>query len=121
FFNRNNGEPTGLLKVDGELVSDTSLTRGVVIIHSPPGGPLSLEFDRLAASMAIHFETDHGPTTVPVDGVDTTRARGRLMLYSPAYYPDPDTAPRGTEWVLDGTPLRVRRVRVDAGSTPIPP
>src|SRR5690606_4218865 len=40
FFNRHNGEPTGLLKVDGEIVSDSSLPRGVVIVHSPPGGPV---------------------------------------------------------------------------------
>jgi hypothetical protein len=121
FFNRNNGEPTGLLKVDGEIVSDSSLPRGVVIVHSPPGGPVSLEFDRLAAKMAMHFETPAGPKRVPIDGVDTTRARGRLMLYSPGYYPDTDTAPTGTEWVVAGDPLRVQSVRVGAGRTPIPP
>ncbi len=121
FFNRHNGEPTGLLKVDGEIVSDSSLPRGVVIVHSPPGGPVSLEFDRLAAKMTMHFETSAGPKAVPIDGVDTTRARGRLMLYSPGYYPDTDTAPTGTEWVVAGDPLRVQSVRVAAGRTPIPP
>ncbi|MFO7302057.1 MAG: phosphodiester glycosidase family protein [Acidobacteriota bacterium] len=121
FFNRANGEPIGLLKVDGMLVSDSSITRGVVIIHSPPGGPVSLEFDRLAAKLSLHFDTDDGRVMVPIDGVDTTRARGRLMLYSPAYYRDTDTAPTGTEWVLDGDPLQVRAVRVGAGRTPIPP
>ena len=36
FFNVKNGEPAGLLKVAGELVSDTGLTRGVVAIKAPP-------------------------------------------------------------------------------------
>jgi hypothetical protein len=37
FFNVKNGEPAGLLETAGELVSDTTLTRGAVAIHSPPG------------------------------------------------------------------------------------
>jgi hypothetical protein len=120
FFNQANGEPTGLLKVDGELVSDTSLTRGAVVIHSPSGGPTHLEFDRLAAKLSLAFSADGGAVSIPIDGVDTTRERGRLMMYTPGYYPDTDTAPTGTEWVLGGEPLRVREVRVGFGRTPIP-
>lgn len=120
FFNRVNGEPTGLLKVDGELVSDSSLARGVVIIDSPPGGPARLDFDRLAAKMALTYDAGAGAVTVSIDGVDTTRERGKLMMYTPAYHPHSDTAPTGTEWVLDGNPLRVQTVRAGAGRTPIP-
>lgn len=120
FFNQANGEPTGLLKVDGELVSDSSINRGAVVVYSPPGGPTTVEFDRLSAKMSIRFTTEAGVVTVPIDGVDTTRGRGRLMMYSPGYFPDTDTAPTGTEWVLDGDPLRVREVRVGFGSTAIP-
>lgn len=120
FFNRSNGEPTGLLKVDGELVSDSSLARGVVIVHSPPGGPTGLAFDRLAAKVSMTIVGGSGDVTIPIDGVDTTRERGKLMMYTPGYHPDTDTAPTGTEWVLDGSPLRVREVRVGAGRTPIP-
>lgn len=121
FFNRSNGEPTGLLKVDGELVSDSSLARGVVILHSPPGGPTRLAFDRLAAKVSMRISRPTGDVTIPVDGVDTTRERGKLMMYTPGYHPDTDTAPTGTEWILEGTPLRVTAVRVGAGRTPIPP
>lgn len=121
FFNRANGEPTGLLKVDGRLVSDSSASRGVVIVSSPPGGPTSLAFDRLAAKMSIAFTVGDEQHVVPVDGVDTTRERGRLMLYSPRYFAHTDTAPTGTEWVLDGEPLRVIEIRPGGGSTPIPP
>jgi hypothetical protein len=120
FFNRSNGEPTGLLKVDGELVSDSSLARGVVIVHAPPGGPTALVFDRLAAKMSMRFSDGTGDVTIPIDGVDTTRERGKLMMYTPGYHPDTDTAPTGTEWVLEGNPLRVRDVRVGFGRTPIP-
>lgn len=120
FFNRVNGEPTGLLKVDGELVSDSSLPRGVVIVHSPPGGPTRLQFDRLAAKMSLSFGEEDESRTIPIDGVDTTRERGRLMMYTPGYHADTDTAPTGTEWVVSGDPLRVREIRVGFGRTPIP-
>jgi hypothetical protein len=58
--------------------------------------------------------------TVPIDGVDTIRERGKLMLFTPAYHEDTDTAANGTEWVLAGTPLKVVDVRRDLGRTPIP-
>lgn len=121
FFNRDNGEPIGLLKVDGDLVSDNSAVRGAVVVTSPPRGPTSLTFDRLAAKMSLSFTSGEQEHVVPIDGVDTTRQRGRLMLYSHRYHVDTDTAPTGTEWVLDGEPLRVTAVRPGGGSTPIPP
>lgn len=122
FFNRANGEPLGLLKVDGDLVSDTPTARGVVIVLSPPGGPTELIFDRLSARASISFAAGEGDAehVVPLGGVDTTRERGKLMLYTHRYSVDTDTAPTGTEWVLDGDPLRVTRVRPGSGSTPIP-
>jgi hypothetical protein len=121
FFNRNNGEPTGLLKVAGDLVSDTGLPRGVVVIHAPPFGSTELAFDQLAAKVTMTFRAGGREWTVPIDGVDTTRARGKLMVYTPSYHADTDTAPTGTEWVLDGAPLRVRDVRMNFGHTKIPP
>jgi hypothetical protein len=121
FFNRDNGEPIGLLKVAGDLVSDAGLPRGVVIIHAPPFGSTTLAFDQLAAKATMSFSVNGRDYTVPVDGVDTTRARGKLMVYTPAYHADTDTAPTGTEWVLDDSPLRVRDVRMNFGHTKIPP
>lgn len=121
FFNRENGEPIGVLKVAGELVSDASLTRGAVAILTPPGAPIVLAFDRLAAKVQMTVRVGEDQWTLPVDGVDTTRERGRLMLYTPAYHPDTDTAPSGTEWVLDGNPLRVVAIHSGSGRTPIPP
>ena len=121
FFNQDNGEPIGLLKVAGDLVSDTGLPRGVVIIHAPPFGPTTLAFDQLAAKATHDVHRGRPRVHVPVDGVDTTRARGKLMVYTPAYHADTDTAPTGTEWVLDDSPLKVRDVRMNFGHTKIPP
>lgn len=120
FFNIDNGEPTGALKVGGELVSDANVVRGAVIISVPDDGPTLLKFDQISVRMAMRFEADGREWTLPIDGVDTTRERGRLMLYTPAYYADTDTARNGTEWVLRGDPLQVAEVRVDRGRTPIP-
>jgi len=66
------------------------------------------------------FAANKKTFTVPIDGVDTTRERGKLMLYTPAYHADTDTAPNGTEWVLSGKPLKVVAMRIDTGKTPIP-
>ena len=120
FFNVKNGEPAGLLKIAGELVSDTTLTRGTIAIHSLPGGGQRFYFDQASAKVVARFKADTQDVTVPVDGVDTTRERGKLMLYTPAYHADTDTAPNGIEWILDGKPLKVVDIRKDLGKTPIP-
>src|SRR5579871_4234217 len=70
--------------------------------------------------MSLHFRAGARDWTVPIDGVDTTRGRGRLMLYTPSYHADTDTAPTGIEWVIDGTPLHVVSVNPASGHTPIP-
>jgi hypothetical protein len=120
FFNINNGEPIGLLKVAGELVSDTPITKGAVAIWSPAGGRTTLAFDQVSARVELHVLSEGQSVVVPVDGVDTTRARGKLMLYSPKYHENTDTAGNGVEWVLSGKPLTITSVRRDAGSTAIP-
>lgn len=118
FFNVNNGEPVGLLKVAGRLVSDTPVTKGAVAIWSPASGRTELAFDQVSAR--VELRVGEGAERLPVDGVDTTRARGKLMLYTPSYHEHTDTAANGVEWVLRGRPLTVTEVRTDAGSTPIP-
>ena len=120
FFNVKNGEPAGLLKVAGELVSDNVLTRGAVAIHSRPGARQEYFFDQAAVRLQARFKADAQDAVVPIDGVDTTRERGKLMLYTPKYNEDTDTAANGTEWVLQGSPLKVVDVRRDLGRTVIP-
>jgi len=120
FFNRDTGEPTGVLKVGGEFVSDSSVPRGAVVITPLPVGSTHLLFDRLAAKVTMTFTAGSQTWQVPIDGVDTTRGRSKVMLYTPAYHADTDTASTGTEWVLEGTPLRVAEIRRNAGKSRIP-
>ncbi len=120
FFNVKNGEPASVLKVAGELVSDATLTRAVVAVLTRPGSRQQFYFDQAAVKMEARFKMEAQPVSAAIDGVDTTRERGKLMLYTPMYHEDTDTATNGTEWVLSGNPLKVTDVRHDLGKTPIP-
>jgi hypothetical protein len=115
-----NGDPAGVYKLAGRLVSDTRRPRGAVGIFTAGGKP-KLLFDRLTATVAL---TVHGSlgrkTVVPVDGVDTTRLRGKLMLFTPAYHGHTDTAPSGLEWAIGGRPTRVTGGPSATGKTSIP-
>src|SRR5204862_8231848 len=42
------GDPTSVLKIGGERVSDAVATKGAVIITSPEHGRTSLDFDQIA-------------------------------------------------------------------------
>ncbi|MEW5981879.1 MAG: phosphodiester glycosidase family protein [Acidobacteriota bacterium] len=121
FFVVRNGDPVGVLEIDNELVSDSTLFRGAVGIVREPGRRTRLIFDRVSADVALEYTLDDGRVMVPINGVDTTRARGQTMLYTPRLGPDSDTAATGVEWQLGGSPLRVLKRRADAGKTPIPP
>lgn len=115
------GDPTGLLKVGGELVSDASRPRGVVaILDAESDGSQRLVFDRVTVSASATFTIDGARHTYPIAGVDTTRLRGHLMLFTPRYHEHTDTAPAGTEWAVGGTPPIVQARRSGAGKTPIP-
>lgn len=120
FFNVTNGDPQFVLKEAGELVSDTPTVKGAVIIRAPPRGRTELEFDQLSARVTMKYKAGGRNWVVPIAGVNTTRARGKLMLYTPRYHADTDTAANGVEWVLTGRTPRVTNIRRDAGHTPIP-
>jgi hypothetical protein len=121
FFNVSNGEPVGVLKVAGVLVSDTPVTKGAVGIWSNESGRMELAFDQISARVDLRIGEAPDAVALGVDGVDTTRARGKLMLYTPKYHDHTDTAANGVEWVVSGSPLTVVAVRTDAGSSAIPP
>jgi hypothetical protein len=112
-----NGDPTGLLQVDGELVSDTPRPRGAVAVGVDKSGRTTLLFDVVTAQARLMAGTAQ---PIPIAGIDTVRRRGKLMLFTPKYYEHTDTAPNGIEWVVAGSPLTVRARHVDVGSTPIP-
>jgi hypothetical protein len=120
FFNVKERRARQLLKVAGELVSDNSLPRAVVAIATKPGERQQFHFDQAAAKVQIRFQLGADAVSIPVDGVDTTRERGKLMLYTPRYHTDTDTAANGIEWIASGVPLTVREIRRDTGKSPIP-
>jgi hypothetical protein len=115
------GAPAGVLKVDGRLVSVAARPRGAVgITRESPRGPLRLIFDRVTVAASIEFETPGGAQRYPIAGIDSTRRRGHLTLFTPRYHADTDTAPAGTEWILDDAPLRVVERRSGIGKAMIP-
>jgi phosphodiester glycosidase len=120
-----NGDPNGVLTLGGRLVSDTRRPRGAIAITNDASG-VRLAFARLRATAVLTIGTGVKAARVPIDGVDTTRARGQLMLFTPSYHADTDTAPSGLEWVVDRPPrhpsdgLQVTSGPHRSGRTPIP-
>ncbi len=120
FFALHNGDPIGPLRVDGELVSDGTLGRAAAaLVRGARGGKPAWVFDR--AGVTISAVVERGGS-IAIDGVDTTRAVGALMLYTPRYGPHSDTAPTGIEWVLgaQGGGYVVKERRWHVGKTAIP-
>ncbi len=122
FFALHNGDPIGPLRIDGELVSDGTQGRGAAaLVPGARRGKAAWLFDRASVAIAAMLE---GGGSIPIDGVDTTRALGALMLYTPRYGPHSDTAPTGIEWVLEppagGSGYLVKERRSNVGKTPIP-
>ena len=109
------GDPTGVLRIDGRLLSDTGRARGAVALTDGRDG-MQARFDRVRAHVRLRFRAGGAWRTVPIDGVDTTRGQGRLVLYSPASGATTDTT-GGLEWVLTGTPLRASRPSSTGNST----
>jgi hypothetical protein len=95
-----NGDPAGVLTLGRRLVSDTRRQRGAVGITRDERG-VKLIYARLKATATLTIGGGAGKRTVEINGIDTTRARDKTMLYTPSYNEDTDTAPGGLEWVLD--------------------
>jgi hypothetical protein len=120
FFLIPSGDPAGIYKLQGQLVSDTKRPRGAVGILRDGFGQ-RLIFGRVAATMTLRIpRRGRVDTVMEIAGVDTTRRRGRLMLFTPAYHQHTDTPATGLEWVMQGKPLRVSSGPLAAGKTPIP-
>jgi hypothetical protein len=121
FFSISTGEPAGLLKIDGELVSDTPLQRGAVAITRQRGKDRQqLIFDQVRAGVQLEVSQGGDRWILTPDGIDTPRADSHLVWFTPHYLPDTRTPDTGTEWVLRGSPLTIMERRDEAGSTPVP-
>lgn len=120
FFLLPSGDPAGIYKVNGQIVSDTRRPRGAVGIVRDGAVP-RLVYGRVAATMALRLpRRARHDARMEIAGVDTTRHRGKLMLFTPAYFAHTDTAKGGLEWAVRGSPLRVAGAPSSAGKTPIP-
>jgi hypothetical protein len=115
-----NGDPAGVLTIDKRLVSDTRRPRGAVGISRDAAG-MKLTFARLKATASLGIIRGSAKTSIPIDGVDTTRLLGKVMLFTPSYHQDTDTAKGGVEWIVRGSPLRVASGPDRRGKTAIPP
>jgi hypothetical protein len=121
-----NGDPAGVFTMNQRLISDTRRPRGAVGVWREAGS-VKLAFARLRATASLVVGQGKAQVTVPIDGVDTTRIRGQLMLFTPSYHADTDAAANGLEWVLDRRkaqptgPLRVVSGPHKDGRTKIPP
>jgi hypothetical protein len=116
------GEPSGVYKIDGRLVSDTRRPRGAVgIVRSSGSLAPRFIFDRVTATATLRVRRRARPDVrMEIAGIDTTRGRDKLMLFTPAFHADTNTAAGGLEWTADGRPLRIRGAPSTQGKTPIP-
>ena len=120
FFLLPSGDPAGIYKIGGQLVSDTRRPRGAVGFLRSPGSTRAI-FGRVTATMNLRLPRRAlQDTRMDIAGVDTTRHRGKLMLFTPAYHQHTDTARGGLEWVARGNPLRIAGPPQTTGKTPIP-
>lgn len=108
------GDPSGILKIDGVLISDYDTPRGAVAFSRAEGPPLL--FDRVTARARARV----GRTDVAIGGIDTRRGGRDIVLYTPRYGAATRTEGQGTEWTLEGKPLRVTRIAKATASAPSP-
>ncbi len=116
------GEPAGLLKIGGEVVSEIATHRGAVALV--PGGfsrKPRLLFDQVSASVVVDLGNGKARRELPVDGVDTVRAPGALVLFTPRFWTDTRTpCDGGSEFVFEGHPLALTERREAACTSAIP-
>jgi hypothetical protein len=116
------GEPAGLLKIDGELVSEMDRHRGAVALL--PGRfahTARLLFDQVSAHVEVDVGRGRQRRAIAVDAVDTVRGPGALVLFTPRFWSDTQTpCDGGTEILLDGRPLGVSERRDGLCASAIP-
>lgn len=109
------GDPAGIYKIDGLLISESARPRAAVGFARPEGPPLL--FDRVSARPRVRV----GATAIRVSGIDTKRGAREIVLYTPRH----GSADRGdgaaTEWALEGSPLRVTAIASSTADSPEEP
>ena len=116
------GEPAGLLKIDGELVSEIAANRGAVALV-PRGFARKprLIFDQVSARVEIELGTGRRRRRLRVDGIDTARPPGALVLFTPRFWTHTRTpCDGGAEFVFEGHPLALAERRDNSCASAIP-
>jgi len=109
------GDPAGIYKIDGLLISESARPRAAVGFARPEGPPLL--FDRVSARPRVRV----GTTAINVSGIDTKRGSREIVLYTPRYGPAARGDGAATEWALEGTPLRVTAMASRTANSPDAP
>src|SRR5687768_14184759 len=113
-FFATDGDPAGIFKINGLLVSDTTRPRGAVGFTRPEGPPLI--FDRVTARARLRI----GRAVVPATGVDTSRGARAVIVYTPRYGATTRTTGDGTEWIVAGRPMRVTSISTQSAALSTP-
>jgi hypothetical protein len=116
------GEPAGLLKIEGELVSEIAPQRGAVaLVPGSVGHKPHLLFDQVSASVVVDLGSGKQRREIPVDAVDTVRAPGALVLFTPRFWTDTRTpCDGGSEFIFEGHPLALTERRESGCTSAIP-
>jgi hypothetical protein len=112
------GEPAGLMKLHGEFVSEIGSRRGALGFAE---SGRRMFFDQVSAGITIEIARGKQRQAVPLSAVDTVRGADSIVLFTPRFSHDTNTpCDGGTEWILEGSPLRVteRRDRLCRSAIP---
>lgn len=121
FFNMQTADTIGLFVADGELLSEPY--PNWVCVGWDSEGKVMVDVVAMQASV------EAGGRNFPISGLNRTRRRNELVVYTRAYGPTTPNNASGNEAVIEGTPVpfrpgvfegRVSQVRTYAGSAPIP-
>ena len=105
------GEPAGLLKIDGELVSEVASHRGAVaLVPGRLGRKPRLLFDQVSASVVVDLGSGKDLREIAVDAVDTVRTPGALVLFTPRFWTNTRTpCDGGSEFIFGRTSALAHR------------
>lgn len=109
------GDSQGTLRIDGKLLSEPDRGRATVGFFAADGTTRSV-FGRL--SFRGHIRIGDGKT-LPLDGINRSRKRSEIILFTPEFHRTTLTSPGGAEIIVENG--RITEVRYGAGSSVIPP
>jgi hypothetical protein len=108
------GDSTGLLKIDGRLLSEPDRGRAAVGFVEREGAVRPI-FGRLALEGAVRLGDG---SVVPFDGINRARGAGETVVYTPEFHRTTLVEQAGLEAVVDGGRIVERRTGRDGAPIP---